>query len=195
MRKILLRALVKLEGGEMVSRTLRRIYSEYHRIDIGMYSYGGCFDLRLIKAPTRIGRYCSFGSGVCVFSANHPLEHKSTHPFFYAPAFGYVQKEERLVGSIEIGNDVWIGRNAIILSGTGRIGDGAVIGAGSVVTKEVPDFAVVAGSPARIIRYRFSEATVEKLKRERWWDKDIAVLKENIDQFVRPLEQDTGEVR
>jgi serine acetyltransferase len=101
---------------------------------------------------------------------------------------GYVREERRKRTRIEIGNDVWIGQNAIILSGVNKIGDGAVIGAGSIVTKDVPDFAIVAGNPAKVIRCRFDEAVIRKLKEERWWDRDIEELKDNIDDFCRPIE-------
>lgn len=83
---------------------------------------------------------------------------------------------------INIGNDVWIGTNASILSGV-TIGNGVVIGAGSVVTKDVPNYAIVAGSPARIIKYRFSEEIIQLLNEVCWWDLPISVIKENIDLF------------
>jgi len=188
LRGVVLRAVAKLEGGEMLSQTFRRIFLDYHGIEIGMYSYGGCFDPLRIRPFVKIGRYCSFAYGVCIFNANHPFAFKSTHPYFYLPAFGYVPEETRKRTRVEIGNDVWIGQNAIILSGVNRIGDGAVIGAGSIVTRNVPDFAVVAGNPAKIIKYRFDETTIRRLKKERWWDKDIEELKDNIDEFCRPVE-------
>ena len=194
LRAIVLRVIGKLEGGEMLSGTFRRIFLDYHGIEIGMYSYGGCFDPLRIRPFVKIGRYCSFADGVCIFNANHPFTWKSTHPYFYTPVFGHVAENtvERARTRVEIGNDVWIGQNAIILARVNRIGDGAVIGAGSVVTKNVPDFAVVAGNPAKIIKYRFSQATICKLKKERWWDKDIEELKANIDEFCHPVEMTEG---
>lgn len=194
-KNIILRVITKLEGGEMLSRTLRRIYLDYHDIEIGMYSYGGCFDLQRIRPLTKIGRYCSFAHGVCIFNANHPLTFKSTHPYFYEPALGYVAKQVRSLRSIEIGNDVWVGQNAVILSSVNRIGDGAVIGAGSIVTRDVPDFAVVAGNPAKIIRFRFSEEAIHKLKEECWWNKDIEELKDGLEEFLHPVELDRNEVQ
>lgn len=193
-RAMLLRSIKKLEGGEKTSRTLRRIYRDYHDITIGMYSYGSCFDVERIRPHTRIGRYCSFAPGVCVFNRNHPLDLKSTHPYFYECPSGWAQSREGSRGGIEIGNDVWIGQNAIILPGVHRIGDGAVIGAGSIVTKDVPDFAVVAGNPAKIMKYRFSEAAIGRLKEERWWEKDIGELKEHFDEFLCPLEPPENEM-
>lgn len=139
LRDTILRLVTKLEGGQMRSLTLRRIFLDYHHIEIGLYSYGGCFDPHRIAPFTKIGRYCSFAQGVCIFNGNHPTEFKSMHPFFYNPAFGYVQKELIPRNKIIIENDIWIGHNAIIVPSVKRIGDGAVIGAGAVVTKDVPD--------------------------------------------------------
>jgi acetyltransferase-like isoleucine patch superfamily enzyme len=158
------------------SKLLRQIYADYHHIKIGMYSYGGCFDIENIGCYTTIGRYCSFANGVRILNANHPLECKSMHPFFYFPGLGYVEKDLTPYYSLTIGNDVWFGRGAIVTPRVRRIGDSAVIGAGAVVTKDVPDFAVMAGNPAKVIKYRFSEETRLKIKQEKWWEKDIEEL-------------------
>ena len=182
--------VLKLEGGQFYSLTIRRIFARYHNIEIGLYSYGGCFDLTNINPNTKIGRYCSFSIGVCILNANHPLTRTSLHPFFYFPNCGYVEKEAITRGSIEVGNDVWIGRNAIILPKVSRIGDGAVIGAGAIVAKDVPDFAVVAGNPARVIKFRFPEHIQETIRRSKWWDKDIEELEGNFEQFLHPLAED-----
>ena len=77
---------------------------------------------------------------------------------------------------MRIGHDVWIGRSAIVLAGV-TVGDGSVIGAGSVVTKDVPPYAIVAGNPARLIRYRFDENVIQKLKEINWWNFSEARLK------------------
>jgi virginiamycin A acetyltransferase len=189
LRKIILSLVTKIEKGQMYSATLRKIFSKYHNIEIGMYSYGGCFEPGAIAQFTIIGRYCSFASGVRVFNGDHPLQFKSMHPFFYNPALGYVKNELISRNRITIGNDVWLGHNAIILSNVRSIGDGAVIGAGTVVTKDVPDFAVVVGNPGKVIKYRFSEQTIQKLKKERWWDKDIDELKAKLDSFTQDCEK------
>jgi acetyltransferase-like isoleucine patch superfamily enzyme len=193
LRKSILRAVTRFEGGEMLSPTLRRIFLDYHQIEIGLYSYGGCFNPANIRAFTKIGRYCSFAENVYIYNANHPLAHKSTHPFFYSPQFGYVKTEQIWRRGIEIGNDVWIGQNAIILASVTNIGDGAVIGAGAVVTRDVPDFAVVVGNPAKVIKYRFSEETRRKIKNSQWWNKNIEELQNNLSEFLCPLEKETGE--
>lgn len=163
----------KLEGGQVYSKTLREIALKYHNIKIGMYSYGACFSFNRIPSGTEIGRYCSFAAGMAIFNGNHPLDKKSMHPFFYNPSFQYVHKDLILRTKLTIGNDVWIGFNALILPSVTKIGDGAVIGAGSIVTKDVPPFAVVAGNPAKIIRYRFSEQEIKNIIYSDWWNKDI----------------------
>jgi virginiamycin A acetyltransferase len=185
--------LERHEGGEMLSPTLRRIYLDYHDIEIGTYSYGGCFNPVRIGAHTKIGRYCSFAGNVWRFNANHPLKFKSMHPYFYSPAFGYVREELITRSELVIGNDVWVGQNAIILHSVKRIGDGAVIGAGAVVTKDVPDFAIVVGNPAKIVKYRFSEELRRKIKASRWWDKSIEELQKDFDRFTHPLEDEEDE--
>jgi len=188
LRRFILALVTKLEGGQMYSRTLRIIFSRFHNIEVGKYSYGGCFNPYNIRPFTKIGRYCSFAENVYIYNANHPIHFKSTHPFFYNPSLGNVGTEQVSRREIEIGNDVWIGQNTIILPSVRKIGDGAVIGAGTVVTKDVPDFAIVVGNPGRIIRYRFSEQTIQRLKQERWWDREIGELRRSTGDFTRPLE-------
>ena len=189
-RDIILRLIERLEKGQMQSKTLRRIFLDYHGIEVGMYSYGGCFEAARIGAKTKIGRYCSFAGGVYRFNANHPMEYRAMHPFFYSSDYGYVQKELLHRSELVIGNDVWVGQNAILLPSVKRIGDGAVIGAGAVVTKDVPDFAIVVGNPAKVIKYRFSEETQLKIKASKWWGKNITELQKDIEEFTHPLEDD-----
>jgi acetyltransferase-like isoleucine patch superfamily enzyme len=195
LRNIILQLVVMLEGGWMVSMTLRRIFLNYHDVDVGMYSYGGCFDSLRIGAHTKIGRYCSFGRGIWRFNGNHPMKFKSLHPYFYNPEFGLVDQELIHRNELIVGNDVWVGQNAIILPRVERIGDGAVIGAGAIVTKDVPDYAVVAGNPAKVKKYRFSEEIIKKLKAQQWWNKSIEELTANMEDFVQPLENDGNEVQ
>jgi acetyltransferase-like isoleucine patch superfamily enzyme len=162
--------------------------ADYHDIHIGRYSYGACFDPAMIATGTRIGAYCSFASSVCVPAGNHPYRFKSTHPFFFNPHFGYVRRDLTDRTRLTVGNDVWVGYNAIILPSVSHVGDGAVVGAGAVVTKDVPAYAVVAGNPARVIRYRFSEETIAELKKSEWWRKSIEELWRDWDTFTGPFE-------
>lgn len=91
-----------------------------------------------------------------------------------------------------IGNDVWIGVNACVLSGV-RIGDGAVVGACSVVTRDVPPYAIVAGNPARLVRKRFDDETIEELLKIKWWDWDIERIKENLPLLLSENVKDFAE--
>jgi len=190
-RKIVLRYVERIEGGAFYSKTLRKIYLDYYNIEIGMYSYGGCFSFENIPPGTRIGRYCSFAKNVYFLAGNHPAKFKSLHPFFYNPDFGYVPERlvERAMYIIE--NDVWIGQGAIIVPTVRIIENGAIIGAGSVVTKNVPPYAIVAGNPAEIKGYRFSDAVIKQLLDSKWWNKDINEIRNDqseFKQFNHPLE-------
>ena len=184
LRNLIRRVVLRLEGGQMRSATIRRIYSHYHQIDIGMYSYGGCFDLANVGSGVKIGKYCSFAPRIDILNVSHPVTCKSSHPFFYHPNCShYVKEDVRPRTPLEIGSDVWMGQNAILLSGVGRLGDGAIVGAGAVVTKDVPDFAIVAGNPAKVLSYRFDKDTIHKLKEECWWDKNIEELEGCFEEF------------
>jgi len=173
---------------EFYSQVLRRIFTTYHKVEIGLYTHGGCFQPNVIDPHTKIGRYCSIASGVMVFNQNHPLDFKSTHGFFFNPGFGICNEYLAKFIPLEIGNDVWIGSRAIIMPNVRKIGDGAVVAAGAVVNKDVPPYAIVCGNPARIARYRFSKAKIAELLASRWWEKSIEELAEDRDEYTSPLE-------
>ena len=123
-----------------------------------------------------IGKFCSVACGARFLftSANHTLRSLSTYPFpLFFEEWGLDKKNVTAAwdnrGDIVIGNDVWIGYEAVILSGV-TIGDGAVIGARAVVTKDVPPYTIVGGVPARPIRKRFNDSTIAALLRLSWWD-------------------------
>lgn len=161
------------------SERLRRIFREKHGIEVGMYSYG-CFDQTRIARGTVIGRYCSFTSTCHVFNGNHGVNFLTTHPFAYNPVFGLVEKETIQRSRCIISDDVWVGHNAIILPSVSHIGRGAVIAAGSVVTKNVPPYAVAAGNPAKVIKYRFEPDIIAAIEKTEWWLKEENGLKELI---------------
>jgi acetyltransferase-like isoleucine patch superfamily enzyme len=123
----------------------------------------------------RIGKFCSIAEGVVVFlGANHRVDWFTTFPFghYKENEFPKVKKDHghpATKGDVTIGNDVWVATNAVIMSGV-TIGDGAVIGAYSVVTKDVPPYTIVAGNPAKQIRKRFSDEVIQKLLELKWWD-------------------------
>ena len=115
-----------------------------------------------------IGRYCSIANDVHYFGANHPITRVSTSAYFYNKRMG-LDVEDVPRSKLVIGNDVWIGYGVLITMNCKMIGNGAIVGAGAVVTHDVPPYAVVAGNPARIIKYRFSVENIEKLEKSKWW--------------------------
>jgi acetyltransferase-like isoleucine patch superfamily enzyme len=182
------RVVTRIEGGEMLSTTLREIMRHHHGIDAGFHSYG-CFDPARLS-NCRIGRYVSIGPGVRVFRRNHPTDRISLHPYFYNTRLGISAAETMPPRGLEISDDVWIGANAVLLPGCGRIGRGAVIGAGSVVTRDVPDYAVAAGNPARIIRERFPAAVQDMLQETQWWMRRKEELAAALPLLQQPLTED-----
>ncbi|WP_332675306.1 CatB-related O-acetyltransferase [Aromatoleum sp.] len=132
-----------------------------------------------VRSGVEIGRYCSIGRDVTIGTGHHELEALSTSPFFGHFTERSTMKLADPVKRIrvKVGNDVWIGDRAIVLSGV-TVGHGAVIAAGAVVNRDVPDFAIVGGVPARVIRYRFSGDIAQRLLDLRWWEFDPARLRE-----------------
>ena len=125
-------------------------------------------------AKVSIGQFCSIAAGVKIFlGGNHRTDWVTTYPFsqFQAawPAATGIGGHPATRGDVTIGNDVWIGAGATILSGV-TIGDGAVVGASAVVSRDVPPYAIVAGNPGRVARYRFAQGTIDRLLATKWWD-------------------------
>ncbi len=160
--------------------------TQVYNSSIGKYSYLGRKS-SLICAD--IGKFCSIGDEVKIGLAIHTLSNLSTNPIFTekhnGTGFSWIDEDNaNPFKKVIIGNDVWIGERVMIMGGI-TIGDGAVVGAGAIVTKDVPPYAIVAGVPAKIIRYRFPEIVVVKLLQLRWWELPEYVLKENIKIFQR----------
>lgn len=148
-----------------------------------MYHYPECNHDRLV-----IGKFCSIACGAkFLFNAgNHTQKSLSTYPFpIFFEEWSLSANTDDIAaawdnkGDIVVGNDVWIGYQAIILAGV-TIGDGAIIGARAVVTKDVPPYTVVAGSPARPIKKRFDDKTISRLQELAWWDWDEQTIKRNL---------------
>lgn len=186
-RRMLRNLIKKFDGGEMYSFWLREILKEYHHITIGEGSYGGCFNIDNVNENTIIGKYCSIASNVHIYNRDHPLKYVSTHPIFFNKNYGEIPEKNRIEYKKKvIGNDVWIGQNAILLASVSEIGDGAVIGAGAIVTRDVPEYAIVGGVPARILGYRFDADTIDAIKNLKWWDWDTQKLRLQVEKFSEP---------
>ncbi len=188
LRPVALRLLKKARSNELDNDRLRSIFKKYHGVDIGAYSYGGCFDPHKIPSGTKIGRFCSFADEVTIIPTDHLVSAVSTHPFLFKPDLGFIEKDPRPRHSLEIGNDVWVGYRVVILPGVRKIGDGAILAAGCVVTKDVPAYAVMAGVPAHAIKYRFNETKVKQLLEIRWWDWPAEKIFSNTQAFLDPDE-------
>ncbi|WP_103336430.1 CatB-related O-acetyltransferase [Pseudotabrizicola formosa] len=163
----------------MHSATWRQILHEFHGVQIGRYSYGDILKPGLLPPGTVVGHYCSVGMQLIVRRRNHPLERPFLHPFFYNSRLGLLQQDTIPAiddNPLTIGHDVWIGDRVLILPGCKTIGNGAVIAAGAVVTRDVPAYAIVAGTPARQIRMRFGPERIAELEASRWWTQSIADL-------------------
>jgi chloramphenicol O-acetyltransferase type B len=134
---------------------------------------------RINCGKLEIGSFCSIARGVTIFlGGDHHTEWVSTSTASdYYGIRGYPQV--RTDGDVIIGNDVWIGTEALILSGL-KIGDGAVIGAHAVVSKDVPPYSVVVGNPGRLVKKRFNDDIINKLLKIKWWEWDDDKIKENI---------------
>jgi acetyltransferase-like isoleucine patch superfamily enzyme len=159
--------------------------------EIGAFSYCG----RLSEiCYVRIGRYCQIARDV-LFLKTHPLDRLTTHPFSYSDMFPAPHRGSEKAAFpapkvTSVGNDVWIGAGARIIGGV-SIGDGAVIGAGSVVTKDIPPYTIAAGNPARVIRLRFPEELIADILATAWWRYDLTSVNLSWDS----PEQTLGEIK
>jgi acetyltransferase-like isoleucine patch superfamily enzyme len=142
---------------------------------VGDHTYGEITVLQFGHTDRKVtvGRYCSVAEGVTVLlGGNHRHDWVTTYPFpgmpDKYPEAAHIEGHPSSNGDVDIGNDVWLGRCSTVLSGV-TIGDGAVVGAYAVVTRDVPPYAIVGGNPAQIIRYRFSREHIVRLLEVAWW--------------------------
>jgi len=190
LRRICIAILLRTEGGRFFSATLREILRKFHGVNVGRYSYGPCLDPGDMPPGTVVGAYCSLAPGITIHRRNKPLDRLTMHPFFYNRFLGLVPEDT--IANIEdnpltIGNDVWIGNGATILPGCRTIGDGAVIGAASIVNKDVEPYTVVVGSPAKTVRRRFSEEVEKLVCDSRWWELSLSELLEAGDVLITTI--------
>jgi len=170
-----------------------------NKVEIGKFSFVNTRTTLFYK--TKIGRYCNIGKQCEIATVDHPIDWLSTSPIQYNISGEYSTKhydesfKMRKCDQTEgctIGNDVWVGSLSIIKAGV-TIGDGAIVAGHSMVTKDVPPYAIVGGVPAKIIRYRFDEETISKLLELKWWDMDINDLSgitfDNIKMAITELKK------
>lgn len=139
-----------------------------------------------LKHPIQIGNFCSIARGTAIQEYNHDAEATTTY-FIKFRLFGQPYGSDVVSkGPILIGNDVWIGTGATILTGV-QIGHGAIVAANAVVTQDVPPFAIVGGTPAKVIRYRFESEVIDWLLELAWWNWPPEKIKKNAALFEGPL--------
>ena len=158
-------------------------------IKVGNFTYGDIKPFIFNHDYTlRIGSLCSIAPDVSfVLSGDHHINHLATFPFYSKVIDG--RNEATSKGDIEVADDVWIGVSAIILSGV-KIGQGAIIGAGAVVTKDVPPYAIVGGNPAKVIKYRFSQKIIKKLLTLDFSKFNAELIKNNLDNLYKEVTED-----
>lgn len=159
--------------------------------NIGRYSYTGA---NTVIKNAMVGKFNSISWNVSIGGNTHDLNHITTHSFLVYPKWNMGGNGNWKSASeiCEIGNDVWIGSGATILRKV-SVGNGAVVGAGSVVTKDIPPYAIVVGNPARVIRMRCEDKWIERLEKIQWWDFPEYVIKDNFDLFQADLTIDVIE--
>jgi acetyltransferase-like isoleucine patch superfamily enzyme len=170
-------------------------------VKVGRHTYGydaATFRIFIVGSQIEVGAFCSFGPEVRILAGSeHITDRATTFPLnalLYDPSGGNAEDAiDR--GVTTMGHDVWIGLGATVLSGV-IVGDGAVIGAGAVVSKSVPAYAVVAGNPAQVIRYRFDQDTLRRLQAIAWWDWDDQEIRAfkpwfmgDVESFLREAER------
>jgi len=185
--------LKKLRGSAILNSTIHKTSkiesgSQIVNTTIDRHSFCG-YDCQIINC--NIGSFCSIANNVIIGGAMHPISWVSTSPVFYEGRDSVKKKysfhKRELDKTTHIENDVWIGQNSMIKQGV-TIGTGAIIGMGSVVTKDVEPYSIVGGNPAKLIRKRFDENLIESLLQSKWWDYSDEQLNFVSKYFTNPIE-------
>lgn len=193
------KVLKKMRGAAVANSSIHRTSkveagSQFINSSMDRYSFCG-YDCKILNC--NIGAFCSIADGVIIGGAQHPIEWASTSPVFYRGRDSVAKKfsefERPKSKRTTIGNDVWIGDRALIKGGV-EIGDGAIIGMGSVVTKNVGAYEIWAGNPAKLIRKRFDDNTVQELLNSDWWNLDDATILK-YSQYIREPNQFASQLK
>jgi virginiamycin A acetyltransferase len=188
MNSVFRKAYVKLLARNISKSFFMNDQERYSRHQIGDWSYGEPEVLSWNEGSNLIiGRYCSIANGVTILlGGEHRIDWITTYPFreVFSGAAQF-QGHPRTKGDVIIGNDVWIGRDALILSGV-KVGNGAVIGARSVIAKDVAAYSIVSGNPAQQMRFRFSEDDIRSLEQIAWWDWPHEMVIEALPLLLSP---------
>lgn len=153
--------------------------------EIGDYTFVGS---NCVISKSRIGRYCSIASNAFIGPGEHDIYRVSTSSHFCDDPYGLLTRDECVIG-----NDVWVGVDSIVRRGV-HLGDGVVIGANSFVNSDIPDFAVAAGSPARILKMRFSPRIIDLIKASLWWEHDLDEARSIVARLETVLAEKQTEV-
>lgn len=191
LRERSMRLILRREGGHLTSRSLRAYLHRVHGVDVGDYTYGSLLEPGRADRGLTIGRYVSIGPNVRRFGAAHPVDRLSMHPYWYNPGLAIVGADDDVERTTcVIDHEAWIGANVTILPGCRRIGIGAVVGAGAIVTKDVADFAIVVGNPARVRGERLTPRTRELLLERQPWMEEPARAAAILEEIAK----DAGQV-
>ena len=172
----------------------------YNGVKVGRWTYINVGTM--VYRNVEIGRFCSIARDCEIGVGSKETGALTTHDFIYHDglfprheeysAFPKIKREEKKHEDINIGNDVWIGAKTIVMGGV-KIGNGCVIGAGSIVTKDIPAYSIAVGVPAKVIKKRFSDEQIEKLEELKWWELDLEELKKvdfrNVDSAINILKE------
>jgi len=156
-------------------------------VEYGARTVGYIEQLFDVQTPVSVGKYCSIAGNVKALVGGHHNYRAVTTSSLWANGWVDAPRDKRAHGTVEIGNDVWIGEGAWFISPC-RVGDGAVIGAQSVVRGDVPAYSIVIGNPATVIKYRFSPEQIDALLSIRWWDWPEERIKANARLLIGDIE-------
>jgi len=182
----------QLVNSHLGSYTEVGTYNFFENVTFGDYSYTGQF---CFLQNAQVGKFVNIAAMVRIGPTAHPMERPTLHHFTYRRImYGLDTKDDeaflkwRAEQVTVIGHDTWIGHGAVIMPSV-TVGNGAVVGSGSIVTKDVEPYAIVVGSPARLVRKRFSQDTIDKLESIKWWHWPYETIKERLADFSLPVDE------